>query len=94
LFKTDLSNVTRAYKSTNSYQQYKDVDVQDFLHSARISCGADDRSFIVDEKVRTDCHQSSIFITTADLVNQRQRLFKGLETAAVGFSLAPTCTAE
>jgi hypothetical protein len=49
LFKKDLSNMARTYKNKESCQRFKDAAVQAFLLSAKITCGADDRPFIVDE---------------------------------------------
>lgn len=48
LFNKDLSNMARAYKHKTSQQRFKDAAVQDFLLSARIIFGAEDRPFVVD----------------------------------------------
>jgi hypothetical protein len=49
LFTKELSNMARTYKNKESCQRFKDAAVQEFLLSARITCGADNRPFIVDE---------------------------------------------
>jgi hypothetical protein len=49
LFKKDLSNMARACKDEASKVRFKTAAVQELLLSARITCGADDRPFVVDE---------------------------------------------
>eukprot|EP00953_Heterococcus_sp_UTEX-ZZ885_P015285 8613-Heterococcus_DN1.PRE.2 len=49
LFKKDLSNMARACKNESSKARFKAAAVQELLLSAKTTCGADDRPFVVDE---------------------------------------------
>eukprot|EP00953_Heterococcus_sp_UTEX-ZZ885_P018682 10441-Heterococcus_DN1.PRE.3 len=49
LFKKDLNNMARAYNNESSKARFKNAAVQEFLLNAMITCGADDRPFVVDE---------------------------------------------